>query len=55
MRARLLVAPFLVLLWTGCKCGQTVATVVPTLGVSPVSLDFGPVKVGTPTGRAARC
>ncbi len=51
MRLRLLVVPLVVplvvLFWSGCRCGGTVATVRPTLRVTPLSVAFGPVKVGS--------
>ena len=49
MRLRLLVVPIVVLFWSGCRCGQAVSNVRPTLGVAPISLAFGPVKVGNTT------
>lgn len=43
---RVLLAVFVVLGVASCRCGPDVTTVKPSLGVSPVGLDFGQVKVG---------
>ena len=47
MRLRLLAVPLIAIFSAGCRCGGNVATVRPTLRVSPVSVAFGPVKVGS--------
>jgi hypothetical protein len=47
MRFHLLMVPFLVVLPVGCKCGNTISRVPPTLKVSPVAVPFGAVKVST--------
>lgn len=39
---------------TGCNCKQNVNTVLPSLGVSPAGVDFGPVKVGAMAVRAVK-
>jgi len=46
-----------VLLWlwlAGCTCKQTVSGIAPSLGVTPVGVDFGPVKVGDTSVRTLR-
>lgn len=42
----LVVLGLLMVVTAGCKCGPEVSKVNPSLGVSPVGLDFGQVKVG---------
>lgn len=45
---------FLVLAASACRCGGRVNTVKPSIGTSPVQLDFGPVKVGSQATRSVR-
>jgi hypothetical protein len=45
---------FLLLASVGCRCGGKVNQVSPSIGTSPVQVDFGPVKVGTEAKRSVR-
>jgi hypothetical protein len=44
---RRLAVCFLLLATAGCRCGGKTETIKPSIGTSPVQIDFGPVKVGT--------
>lgn len=38
----------------GCNCRQNVSNILPSLGVTPAGVDFGPVKVGQSSSRTVR-
>jgi hypothetical protein len=55
MRTRVLLCCLVLLLSAGgCTCKQNVNTIPPSLGVTPVGVDFGPVKVGESAVRTLR-
>src|SRR4051812_30821424 len=47
MPSRVWIVPLLAVLGVACKCGPSVAKVPPSLKITPLSVDFGPVKVGS--------